>query len=321
MSLFNLSLTACSFLLKKPYSHKKYYNLNNEIEIDNNIKKFSVQDMFVEFFDAYTNSVDDTDKQKTFHCLYENTNIGETETYSYIYTLIKSGTYGSSSEVVDNNTKKVVHNLKPNQTVEKPFYLYIVIPKDNRRVQVQKGMFFFQNVGQYGIKTITTDYMREFFSTKYNITLECKTIASKLFLERMIKKDKISKIIMTRNHKSGDSADDLSLGYGVETRVIGNLSFDENKWKKIKRKIDYFTEGKCNLFEFDNVKYDGLKLNVEIGGRLRTINMNNIDNLSLIEGIPDEIQGFDGHPQKELLLEYFAKVANEYLEDMVLQIK
>ena len=67
--MFNLSLTACSFLLKKPYSHKKYYNLNNEIEIDNNIKKFSVQDMFVEFFDAYTNSVDDTDKQKTFHCL------------------------------------------------------------------------------------------------------------------------------------------------------------------------------------------------------------------------------------------------------------
>ena len=321
--MFNLSLTACSFLLKKPYSHNKYYNLNDEIEINNNdvIEKISVQDMFVDFFSAYTNSVDDTDKKKTFHCLYNNTNTGETETYNYIYTLIKSGSYGSSSEVVDNKTKKVVHKLKPNQTVEKPFFLYIVIPKSNKTVQVQKGMFFFQNVGQYGIKTITTDYMREFFSTKFNITLECKTIASKLFLERMLKKDNISKIIMTKNHKSGDSTDNLYLGYGVETRVIGNLTFDDNMWKKIKSKIDYFAQGKYNLFEFDKVNYDGLKLNIEIGGRLRTINMNNIDNLSLIEGIPDEIQDIDGHPKKELLLEYFEKVANEYLQEMVLQIK
>ena len=88
--MFNLSLTACSFLLKKPYSHNKYYNLNDEIEINNNdvIEKISVQDMFVDFFSAYTNSVDDTDKKKTFHCLYNNTNTGETKTYNYIYTLI-----------------------------------------------------------------------------------------------------------------------------------------------------------------------------------------------------------------------------------------
>ena len=319
--MFNLSLTACSFLLKKPYSHDKYYYLNHDIEINNDaIKSISVLDMFVKFFDAYTDSVDDTDRRKTFHCLYDNANVGETETYHYIYSLIKSGSYGSSSEVVDNNTKKVVHTLKPNQTVEKPFYLYIVIPKDNKRVQVQKGMFFFQNVGQYGIKTITTEYMRKFFFDEYNIKLECKTIASKLFLERMLKKDNISKIIMTKNHKSGDSADALCLGYGVETRVIGNLAFDEGRWTKIKKRIDYFAQGKDNLFEFDNLKYDGLKLNIEIGGRLRTINMNNIDNLSLIEGIPDEIQGADGHPKKKLLLEHFAKVANEYLQEMVLQI-
>lgn len=115
------------------------------------------------FFRKYADAIDDTDKKKTFHCSYKNTNKGETETYNYIYTLIKSGSYGSSSEVVDNNTKKIVHKLEPNQTVEKPFFLYVIIPKDSKNVQVQKGMFFFQNVGQYGIKTITTEYMREFF--------------------------------------------------------------------------------------------------------------------------------------------------------------
>lgn len=90
--------------------------------------------------------------------------------------------------------------------------------------------------------------------------------------------------------------------------------------KKIKGSIDHFTKGKYNLFEFDHMGYDELKLNVSIGNRTRIINMNNIENLSLIEGIPDELQGKDGHPQKDLLLEYFEKVANEYLQEMVLQI-
>lgn len=232
--MFNLSLTACSFLLKKSYSRHDYYNLNDEIEVNNKdeIKNVSVQDMFVNFFSEYSHSIDDTYRKKTFHCLYKNTNKGETETYNYIYTLIKSGSYGSSSEVIDNSTKKVVHMLEPNQAVEKPFFLYIVIPKNSYNVQVQKGMLFFQNVGQYGIKTITTNYMRDFFSAKFNITFECKTIATKLFLERMLKKENVLKIIMTKNHKSGDSTDNINLGYGAETRVISNLAFDDSAWKK-----------------------------------------------------------------------------------------
>lgn len=136
----------------------------------------------------------------------------------------------------------------------------------------------------------------------------------------MLKRESILKIIMTKNYKSGDSSDNISLGYGVETRVIGNLSFDENTWEKLKEKIDYFTKGKYNLFEFDNIDYNGLKLSVNIGGRKRTINMNNIENLSLIEGIPDEIRDLDGHPKKDLLFKHFEKVANEYLQEMVLQI-
>lgn len=50
--LFNLSLTACSFLLKKTHSRNTYYNLNDKIEInnENNVENISVQDIFDNFF-------------------------------------------------------------------------------------------------------------------------------------------------------------------------------------------------------------------------------------------------------------------------------
>ena len=77
---------------------------------------------------------------------------------------------------------------------------------------------------------------------------------------------------------------------------------------------------KYNIFEFEQQEYENLKLIIDIGGRTRTINLHNLENLSIIEGIPDEIKMADGHPNLELLIDHFRKVATEYLEEMVLHI-
>lgn len=163
--MFNLSLTACSFLLKKSHSQNCYYYINEEIPVEKNKNTvyYTAKEMFISFFNEFMESVDDIEKKKTFHCMFEKSYQGETNYYYYLYTIIKSGSYGSSSDVVDTQTKKVVHKLKANHTIEKPFYLYVVFPKSNKKVNVQKGMLFFQNVGPYGVKTLTTEYMRDFF--------------------------------------------------------------------------------------------------------------------------------------------------------------
>ena len=49
--------------------------------------------------------------------------------------------------------------MKPSDVAEKNFYVYIIIPKDNRKVTVNKGMMIFQNIGIFGVKTITCDYL------------------------------------------------------------------------------------------------------------------------------------------------------------------
>ncbi|MDU1017461.1 MAG: hypothetical protein E6038_03010 [Clostridium perfringens] len=319
----NLSLTACSFHLKPRKSQKKPFYINREIKVEKDEEEIIFKnciEVFKSFFDAYSDSISDDYRKKTFSCFFHENYKGETDEYIYMYTLIKSGNYGSTSEIKDIDTNEVVYEKKANESEEKPFYLFIVIPKDNDRVIVQKGMLLFQNIGPYGVKTITTQYMQKYFSENFGITINCRTIAPELFVRKILRKENISKLIMTRNHKSKDASDKLSSGYGVETRMLANLRFDEKLWGKISSKMNFFIKGKANLFEFEGFKYNDLRVEVNIGDKKRRINLNYIDNLSIIEDMPDSILGLDGHPIEELLVEHFKEVSNEYLSEMVLQI-
>lgn len=129
-------------------------------------------------------------------------------------------------------------------------------------------MFIFQNVGQFGVKTITTSKMQEFFSSQFNITLKYNTIAPDLFIRKVIRKENIKKFVMIKNYKSSDLADNLGKGYGIEVREIGNLNFSENKWDRLMGAIRYVAGSKYNLFEFEQQEYDNLKLIVDIGDEI-----------------------------------------------------
>lgn len=321
----NLSLTACSFLLRKRHSRGNFLFFRDKIQRENaeEFLEHNVEGIFENFFKTHADSIDDSDKKRTFHCEFIDSNRGETKDYFFIYAIIKSGSYGSASDIIDNDSREIVHRKTANQTEEKPFYLYVIIPKDSMdgSVKVQKGMLFFQNVGQYGVKTVTSNYIKEYFALNYHITFECKTIATKLFVERMIKQENVKQIIMTKNYKSSDFSDNFAKGYGSETKIVGKLTLSEDKWSKIKSKIDFFIQGKFNLFELDGFECDQLKLRVKINNNERTINMGYLENLSLIEAIPDDVQMEDGHPNKERLLQHFEKVAEDYLSEMVLQVE
>ena len=181
-------------------------------------------------------------------------------------------------------------------------------------------MLIFQNIGPYGIKTIVTQSIQQFFSNNYNITLICNTIAPSLFVKKVLRQDSIKKITMIKNYKSSDGVDDYSLGYGQEIKTLAKLNFTETKWQKVKNSMLYVSGGKDRLFELDNKRYDCVKAIVEIGGRTRTITLNNLENLSIIESIPDEIKDISGNADKNKLIEHLIKVVNEYLSEMVLTL-
>ena len=324
--MYSLSLTACSFHLKKANSkgNTQIFNLNTPFDVElEDGSKYHLEDLselFISFFENQKSLIKDDSKQQSFRCEYDKKNYRETDLLRMYCVKIYSGIYGSSSDIIDGTTEKVRYKKKSSDIDTRPFYLMIIFPKDNEKVTVQKGMFIFQNVGQFGVKTITTTLMQKFFSDKFGFTLKCNTIAPDLFVRKVIRKDNIKKLLMIKNVKSNDIADNIGVGYGSEIREISNLCFNETMWSKIMDKIRFVAGGKYNLFEFEQQEYDNLKVIVDIGGRNRTINLHNIENLSIIEGIPDNIRMADGHPNLHMLIEYFQKVATEYLKEMVLHI-
>lgn len=324
--MYNLSLTACSFHLRAMYSkgNTNIFDLNQSFEIENTQQGMTslktVEELFYEFAEFHKDFYVDDVKQKSFKCEVIKEGCTETDDFKMICIKILSGIYGSSSEILDGKTKKLKYEKMSTDMDVKPFYLMVVLPKDSETVTVQKGMFIFQNVGIYGVKTITTDLLGDFLRSNYEITLNCRTIAPELFVKKVLIKENLKNIVLVKNYKSTDSADNLDKGYGSEVRVIGHLNFNESAWDKIMAGIRHVSGSRTRLFEFENEFYDKVKLDVDIGGRFRRINLHNLDNLSIIEGIPDSIRMENGHADLKKYIPYVTGVIDEYLDEMVLRI-
>lgn len=323
--MFNLSITACSFFLQKSNSKagENIFDLNHPVVFpteNGGEEKISVLEIFDQFFHQYQEMKKDEDRQKSFHCDLSSIKVFETNEYKVKYVRVLSGIYGSSSEILDGESQKVKIRKRASDIETRPFFVFVVIPKDNDCVTVQKGMLLFQNVGPYGIKTITTEYMKAFFAEYYKITIKCRTIAPELFVSKVIRAENIKKVHLIRNMKSADTADNLSVGYGSEVRELRGIRFDTPLGTKIMDGIRWFVGGKYRLFEFENQDYSSVKLTVDIGGRDRKIDLHNIDNLSIIEAIPDDIRMADGHPNESKLVKHLHSVISEYLSEMALRI-
>lgn len=314
--MYNLSVTACSFKFRKKNKKRidvlQYLN-NSFIYKENSSEKIvftNAKEIFIDFFEKFSNYENDSEDKKLFSCSLDKNDIGETEQYNYVLATVHSGSYGVPSKIIDSDTKEELMQTTNKHAPVKDFYVLVIVPKDYDKVNVAKGLLLFQNIGQYGVKTVTTKYLRQYFSSYYDLTTICGNISPKVFIDKLFKNNAVRDIILTKNFISDDEAD--KKGYGKETRTLSKLKMSDSIITKLKN----FASGSCYTYEFENIKYDQTKLYVDIGGRFRTIDLHNIEKLSVIEAIPDEYLLADGTVKKQELLEYFKKLAKEYIDTM-----
>ena len=247
---------------------------------------------------------------KLFKIDTNNLVIEEEEKFRYTYINVRCGGYGIDADIVNTQDSKIVHKRKKDEAEIMDFRIFFAVPKGE---EVCKGIILFQNIGQYGIKTISTYYLRKFISDKLELMTITGNICPEVFVKKILDNNAIKKIIYTRNNVSDDKADIEEIGYGKEQRIITNF-INLNGWKE---KISSYFNGKSRIYEFENIDYSGFKMIANIYGKERTIDINNINNLSIIEGIPDEVTNSFGDIDDQKLKEHFIKVTKEYLEHMV----
>ena len=308
----NYSLTACSFWIRKKNITKskgmEIYMLNSPLNSDEKVYNdvFSLIKEFCEKSKEYT---DDEQGQKVFKVLNDNIVIEEDENIKYTYIEIESGSYGINSNIINKVTKEIIYVRKKDDAETFRFRILFAVPKDEN---TQKGIILFQNEGQFGVKSLISDFFHKFVSDTINGYTEIGNICPEKVVEKLLENDNVKKIIYIRNNISNDDSDIENKGYGKEERVI--TKFFDTTW--VKSLISSYLHGNNRVYEFENKKYDDFRVVCDVYGKERKFSVNNIDKMSIIEGIPNSILNKNNDIDDEKLKEHFVNVANEYLQHM-----
>lgn len=318
-SNLKLGLRAYSFSLRKWHTRKpdKVYDLNKEFlflkEDDEEIRVENALALFEDFITANEAMSDKENANQLFSCGHDSIDKGETSAYSYLVFCVYAGYYGYASDLINRNNMKATHHKTKDEADVKKFYVMVVVPKDSADYSAKRGLVFFQEIGNYGIKSVTSDAIQAYFYEKFGITFRTQNLAPDFYLKKLFDTGILQKLKLARNYDSTDTADKLyGAGYGREERSIVPLKIT----KELKKKLKYVSEAKFHYFTFEGVEYSDVKMEIKLGDRVRTIDLHGIENLSVEEALPDEILLSDGTIDYAALKAHLLVVAEEYLEHL-----
>ena len=313
--MISRGLLICSFYLKKKYSRaeNEICELNQEYEYDENVYA-DFFELFRGFVENFSELTDDEKMMKMFAVDQESVNQKIQDTYTVASGIINSGAYGTEGELTNKTTKEVVYKRGTEDADIKSFNYTIYVPRDKKKTKVTKGIMLFETIGSYGVKTITIQNMKRFFSEKYGLTLETRSISVRIFLEKLLKDDKLSRITLIKNSVSRDPSDNMFYNVGREEKSFIRPRLKDGWINKLLEKID----GKLDddIFEIDDEIYDDIKMTFSHSGRTKTVRLMDIDRFSLVEDIPESV-----YPRnitdRGKLLEYMEMTACQYAEKMI----
>lgn len=318
--MISSGLLVCSFYLKKKFSrgNDNVIDLNRKInDEENNSEYADIFELFNYFLNDASKTKDDERSMKLFSVLPETIKNYDSETYRATSFAVNSGSYGLESEITDRTSGKIKYKRTRDDADIKQFYCLIYVPKDTDEVQVQKGIMLFQTLSTYGIKTITTQQMKDFFSEK-NMTLETRSVSVRMFMEKIIENGSLTKVTLVKNSVSPDLSDSMFISTGREEKSYIKPKLHQ-KW--VTKFLD-FLDGKNqdDIFEINDEKYQDIRITFSLYGKSRTVRANNIDRFSVVEEIPDSIFN-NGKYSKEHLTTHMISVAEAYKDKMVFRLE
>lgn len=318
-SNFKLGLRAYSFSLRKWHTKRpdKVYDLNKVFLLSRKdgepIMKENALALFEDFITANMTMSDKEIVNQLFSCGYDSIDKGETSTYSYLIFSVYAGYYGYASDLINRNSMKATHHKTKDEADVKKFYVLIVIPKDQEDYSAKRGLMFFQEIGNYGIKSVTSDAIQAYFYENFEITFRTQNLAPDFYFKKLFDTGVLQRLRLARNYSSADTADKLyGAGYGYEERSFVPLKVT----KELKRKLKHVSESNFHYFTFEGVDYSDVKMEMKIGDRIRTINLHGIDKLSVEEALPEEILLSDGTIDYAALKANLLLVTEEYLQHL-----
>lgn len=308
-------LLICSFFMKKKYSRTEdeILALNGLYEYDE-VTYDNIFSLFSGFYDNYTELADDEKLMKMFSIDRGSIKRDVREDYVAESGIIHAGSYGTESDITNKTTKRVVYRRNQDDADIKQFHYMIYVPNDVEGNEIVKGMLLFETIGTFGVKTISVNNMKKFFSEKYGLTMETRSISVRIFIENLLKKDKLKKVTLIKNSVSRDPSDNMFLNIGREEKTYIKPTLKESWITKLLEHLD--GRSSEDIFEINDEVYEDIQLSFLHAGRTKTVRLNNIDKFSMVEDVPDYVFIDDRNGGKKLI-EYMEQTANNYASKMI----
>ena len=170
--------------------------------------------------------------------------------------------------------------------------------KNTEGFEVKKGLVLFQVIGQYGVKTLTTQKFKEFLSSKFNVMPFFYTVSTREAFEKLIENGSFKKLHLIKNEVDPEFSNMLGINGGKEVKTIALAGIKEKKGF-VDKILDLATSDK-EVYEIDD-EYDDISLTIDMGGRTKTTSIRDIRSLYIVEKV------------NAAMIEH----ANDYLDNIV----
>lgn len=227
---------------------------------------------------------------------------------------IETGEYGYRADLYNVATSAVSYQRNTEEAEMLPFYFLVYIPQ-----QQDEAVLMLFRRAQRGIRTILLQDFQTYFNPLYpNTALEINPLVPQSIIDEL-SRGRITKIRLIKYVIPTDIADALNSGGHLETPGTLEMSVRAGRngsWPVLGNVRDVLEgrRGASRFLELDGFEYDNAKVEFDIGGKTRTVDLSDIMKLrSLVDISNDVTVGQDGHP----VFNSVDVIANNLLRDVL----
>lgn len=227
----------------------------------------------------------------------------------------QTGEFGYSGHLYDTKQKKISHKKQTSEADMVPFQFTFITPKSDIERLRQKGLLLLARHKSYGVRTITIPHLKLHIEKRFpGVRLDIKRLMPATLARLMLQKGHLQAIRLIK-HKLPSTLEglldepDKEVFQDVEIVIKAkrNKFFSPEKFLKI-------LEGKADfqsLYSIGEMSCNNVKLDIEIGGRSRRINVGSKLVKSDIE-ITEEIEvDASGYPTNKSWFSHIDELANQ----------
>ena len=205
------------------------------------------------------------------------------------------GEYGLASSVIDVNDGSNAFDKDKHHAEQVPYYFRVHIP-----VGGDQGVLILQRLGVGGITGIVRPVIRDYFMSKFdNHTLDIAPMVPDFLFKRYLAKGTPKSVTFVKNTIPADYADRVA---GKRKEMKGSVEVtiksSERSFFRLNELAEAASVGNiASVYVFDEFEPDQVKMKIDVGGRNRTINLNNQANLRASFDITDKVnEDKSGYP-------------------------